>query len=151
MTNKEKCINYYHKNREKMKKSQKIYRQNNKDRISKQKQKWYYKNREKILEKSKKYNQDNKAKIQNRKKKYYENWIEILKKLLDCEIIKCQECGFDKYFKSIDFHHRNPKEKTHSISTIMKNKPTAKRIKILKKELEKCDILCKNCHYGLYH
>ena len=52
---------------------------------------------------------------------------------------KCQRCGYDACIEALEFHHRNPKEKDPTYSFNW-------GIKKLKKELDKCDILCANCH-----
>lgn len=54
---------------------------------------------------------------------------------------KCVKCGYDKCVRSMDFHHRNPDEKEFSISQY--SNFGWERIK---KELDKCDLLCRNCH-----
>lgn len=52
----------------------------------------------------------------------------------------CKECGyFGKSFSSLEFHHRNPKEKDFRMSL---NCSLAKQLD----EIEKCDVICKNCH-----
>lgn len=54
---------------------------------------------------------------------------------------KCQRCGYDKCDAALQFHHKNPKEKSFAIS--------AKQFIALKKgleEIKKCDLLCANCH-----
>jgi len=54
---------------------------------------------------------------------------------------KCIICGYNKSNRSLDFHHRDPNEKEFGIG----------HSKILswdrvRNELDKCDLLCKNCH-----
>lgn len=56
---------------------------------------------------------------------------------------KCQICGYDKCVAALDFHHRDPTEKDP-----LWNKSWS--IKRLKTELDKCDILCSNCHRELH-
>lgn len=58
---------------------------------------------------------------------------------------KCMICGYDKSNWSLDFHHRDPNEKDFGIasSNILK-------WDLLKIELDKCDLLCKNCHGELH-
>ena len=56
---------------------------------------------------------------------------------------KCQKCGYDKCQAALDFHHRNPEEKDFSICKKYGCKNMNDRIK---KELDKCDLLCANCH-----
>lgn len=53
--------------------------------------------------------------------------------------VKCQTCGYDKYKGALCFHHRDPEQKDPKW-----NKQWAKER--LYKELDKCDILCMNCH-----
>lgn len=43
----------------------------------------------------------------------------------------------------LDFHHRNPEEKHKTISQIVAG---GLGINVLKKEIEKCDVLCANDH-----
>lgn len=75
-----------------------------------------------------------------------EETIERVKKFKESCVVykggKCQRCGYNKYFGALEFHHRNPIEKDFSISSA---KVTVFGDKI-KKELDKCDILCSNCH-----
>lgn len=52
---------------------------------------------------------------------------------------KCQRCGYDRYVGALEFHHRDPKEKDPKWSR-------GWNLERLKKELDKCDILCSNCH-----
>lgn len=52
---------------------------------------------------------------------------------------KCQRCGYDKCSAALEFHHRDPAEKDPSWSR-------GWSLPRLKKELDKCDILCANCH-----
>ena len=74
---------------------------------------------------------------ENERKKYQkhmEQFIEYKKTL------KCKKCGETRYYL-FDFHHRNPKEKDFIISDHMRSS-----LESLKKEIEKCDVLCSNCH-----
>lgn len=53
---------------------------------------------------------------------------------------KCKKCGEDRYYL-LDFHHRNSKEKDFNLSD-----KTRINLDNFKLELEKCDVLCSNCH-----
>ncbi len=55
---------------------------------------------------------------------------------------KCQRCGYKKYVGALDFHHRDPKTKSFSISV----KGLSYSWEALLKEATKCLLLCKNCH-----
>jgi 5-methylcytosine-specific restriction endonuclease McrA len=58
---------------------------------------------------------------------------------------QCQVCGFDKYHCSLDFHHKNPSVKSPSYSSL--RGWSWERILL---ELEKCILLCKNCHAAVH-
>jgi 5-methylcytosine-specific restriction endonuclease McrA len=55
---------------------------------------------------------------------------------------KCQLCGYNKSHAALEFHHRDPKEKDFGIAKQWYRKLDD----ILKRELDKCDLLCSNCH-----
>ena len=57
---------------------------------------------------------------------------------------KCQLCGYCKSIAALTFHHRNRAEKNFKIGSGV----TQSWDKI-KKELDKCDLLCFNCHMEL--
>ena len=54
---------------------------------------------------------------------------------------KCQACGYDRCFAALVFHHSNPKEKDPDF-----NKMRHWNFEKTKKELDKCELLCANCH-----
>lgn len=53
----------------------------------------------------------------------------------------CVDCGYSNIL-ALEFDHRNPEEKQYDISSILNNGS----LKKLLKEIEKCDIVCRNCH-----
>lgn len=57
---------------------------------------------------------------------------------------KCEDCGFNGHPASLEFHHRNPSEKSFELSG---NKLL---IKERYEEVKKCKLLCANCH-APYH
>ena len=59
----------------------------------------------------------------------------------------CCICGYNKFGGSLDFHHVNPNEKERRIES----KHWSANSDIIKKELEKCIMVCKNCHYELHY
>ena len=92
--------------------------------------KLYQKNRKKIIEQVKKHKQEVKK------------WVNEYKKTL-----KCVVCG-ESHPATLDFHHKNRKEKEKGICFFMMN---GYAIKTIKKEIEKCEILCANCHRKLHY
>jgi len=57
---------------------------------------------------------------------------------------KCQLCGYNRYYGSLDFHHKNPSNKDISISQ------SSLSFEDLKKELIKCILVCSNCHREIH-
>lgn len=58
----------------------------------------------------------------------------------------CQSCGI-KNPVVLQFHHREKESKTKSISMLVAETASLERIA---KEIEKCVILCANCHLILH-
>ena len=56
---------------------------------------------------------------------------------------KCEICGYNENLSAIEFHHRNPEEKEFSID--MRSFSNTK-LETLQLELNKCDMICANCH-----
>ncbi len=55
---------------------------------------------------------------------------------------KCTKCGYNKCNAALDFHHIDSTTKEHSVAHLMKSINFDK----LKPELDKCVLLCANCH-----
>lgn len=53
----------------------------------------------------------------------------------------CSRCGYNEHPAALDLHHRDPNEKSFGIS----NRRNIAWSKLLT-EIEKCDVLCANCH-----
>lgn len=59
---------------------------------------------------------------------------------------KCEKCGYDKNIPWVyDFHHVEPGEKDFKISTYSGSE------KKMKEELDKCIMLCSNCHREIHY
>lgn len=72
--------------------------------------------------------------------------IRIKRELIAYKGGECSQCGYDKDVPSAyDFHHRDPKEKDFSIS----HYAVLNRKKLFK-EVDKCDLVCKNCHAEIH-
>ncbi len=59
---------------------------------------------------------------------------------------KCYNCGYDKCVWALEFHHRDPTTK-EAHWTKMRLWSESR----LFKELDKCDLLCANCHREVHH
>jgi len=55
---------------------------------------------------------------------------------------KCESCGYDKYDGALEFHHKDPGKKDFTIANARLTSFSEK----VKEELDKCSILCSNCH-----
>src|SRR5262245_8614732 len=53
---------------------------------------------------------------------------------------RCQICGYDKCVRALTFHHLDPSHKDFTIGGISKSWNT------IQSELNKCVLLCANCH-----
>src|SRR5438046_7331808 len=58
---------------------------------------------------------------------------------------KCEKCGYNKCLSALEFHHLDPNEKDFSVSDF-KNSHLEK----MKVEVEKCILVCSNCHRELH-
>ena len=56
---------------------------------------------------------------------------------------KCSRCGYDKCMDALAFHHKKGSEKEGGVGKLISNIGWKK----LKKEIEKCELLCANCHF----
>lgn len=55
---------------------------------------------------------------------------------------KCEICGYDKCEAALQFHHRNPKEKSFGLGQGGNTHSWSEYLQ----EVMKCDLLCANCH-----
>ncbi len=59
---------------------------------------------------------------------------------------KCEICGYDKCDRALSFHHINPKTKSFGLS----DKGLTKAYNTIKKEIDKCILVCANCHMEIH-
>jgi len=59
---------------------------------------------------------------------------------------KCERCGYSKYVGALEFHHLDPTKKDFSIGH-----GSIKSWARTKEELDKCIMLCSNCHKEVHH
>lgn len=95
--------------------------------------------------------------IANSKKDYKENRKEITKKRARkrqlefkdlCDSFKINGCSYcdEKSFCCLEFHHFDPSEKEHAISSLYARKNGDK----IYNELTKCIVVCCNCHKKIH-
>lgn len=54
---------------------------------------------------------------------------------------RCLDCGYDRYYCALEFHHRDPSQKELVWAHLRKRSWTR-----ITHELDKCDLLCATCH-----
>ena len=59
---------------------------------------------------------------------------------------KCENCGYSNCLDALEFHHKDLAQKDFSISS----KGYTRSWDRVKKELDKCTVLCANCHRELH-
>lgn len=66
----------------------------------------------------------------------------------DLEKLKrgCKKCGYDEHPTALEWHHENPDEKKRHVSHLIKDRYSKEAIR---EEVEKCIVLCANCHAKL--
>jgi hypothetical protein len=68
-------------------------------------------------------------------------WKDRKRKAIELLGGKCYNCGYNKNMGALSFHHRDPRTKEFNWDKIRLQK-----WENVIKELEKCDLLCMNCH-----
>lgn len=110
------------------------------------KKKWNKENRkaniDKLNQQCKEYKRKNKIKLRNQRRKLIKTKKQ---KLVDYKGGKCSVCGFDKHLSALDFHHINPNNKEFEIGHNL-----GYTLDRLKKETDKCILICANCHRELH-
>lgn len=59
---------------------------------------------------------------------------------------KCTKCGYDKCVDALEFHHLDP-----SIKEFHLGEARGLSIDKLQKELDKCILVCRNCHTEIHY
>lgn len=62
------------------------------------------------------------------------------KNFVNSQKTKCEKCGEDRFY-TLDFHHKDKQEKEFTIGQFKKGS-----FEIIQSEINKCVILCSNCH-----
>lgn len=80
--------------------------------------------------------------------------IKLVLRLLKHKLIlykggKCERCGYDKCDGALQFHHKNPLEKEFALSQVNLNSEYT--LDRLYKEVDKCELLCANCHAEVHY
>lgn len=70
-----------------------------------------------------------------------ERWVNVKKKAIKYKGGSCVSCGYCKHYSALHFHHTDPLTKEFNW-----NKLRVKAWSKITKELDKCLLLCANCH-----
>ena len=92
---------------------------------------WYRRNRRRTLEK-------NKA-----RSRAILDWLSVYKTERGCA-----ECGYNSHACALDFHHLNEEDKLFALNEAQQRRDGSAKIR---REAEKCIILCANCHRVHHH
>jgi len=113
------------------------------EKIREYKKKYYQKNKEKLAKKHKKYYEENKERV----KEYQRNWYKEMRKWIDDYKIEkgCELCS-ENHPATLVFHHKDLNKKEFNIANFIRKGNKKK----LLKEIEKCQVLCFNCHAILH-
>ena len=131
---------YYQKNKEKILAYHHEYHQKNKGQIHAKKRAYYVKNREAIIAKAKECIERpgiRDKRVRRMAKKHVERQLILWEIKRDSGCVRCGE----RATVVLDFHHRDPKDKVAKLPTM-----TSRAWSEVEKELEKCTVLCANCH-----
>jgi hypothetical protein len=90
---------------------------------------WYYRNRSDVVARTAKRRKRRRAEIADYKAQ-----------------LKCKRCGEDDP-ACLDLHHRDARSKDITVANAIKHGWSDAK---LKAEIEKCDVLCSNCHRKLH-
>jgi hypothetical protein len=87
----------------------------------------YLRNKDKYIKRNTKY------------REYLRDWLREIK-----GNGPCMDCGLEWPSFVLHYHHRNPKEKHDGVSKMVTEK---RKKELILKEIEKCDLICSNCHW----
>jgi len=59
---------------------------------------------------------------------------------------KCERCGYLRCSEALEFHHKDPANKTFNVS----RKGHCRSWERVKQEIKKCVLLCANCHREIH-
>lgn len=76
----------------------------------------------------------------------YKRSINLKQKCVEYKGGCCEICGYNKSNSALQFHHLKPNEKKFNISEYR----TRAFSDEIKKELDKCMLVCANCHFEIH-
>lgn len=113
--------------------STELWREQNQEKLRQYRRDYYQRNKEREKARITKTNKIRKALIRE--------WLDDFKSKRKC--LRCDE----NHIGCLEFHHRDPSTKEIDISFAVR---AGWSIEKISQEIEKCDILCANCHRKLH-
>lgn len=104
---------------------------------------YYLKHKKEILDRHRKYREKTRT-ILNSKLRIKR--INVKQFCIEYKGGKCSICGYNKCYSSLDFHHLDPSKKEYNISKLIRTYSINTIKDKLIKELDKCILVCSNCH-----
>jgi len=127
-----------------MKEYQKKYYQEHKEYLDEKNREYYITNREKILKYLNTYRKINRVELLERQRQLYG---EKRKYIDDYKLSRgCSVCGYNKCASALEFHHNGDKD-----FCVAEGIYGNRNLKKIEKEINKCAILCANCHRELHN
>lgn len=99
-----------------------------------------------VLDKKNKFGICQKCRILHKKSRSYIVSLQRKKRkqdLVNYKGGKCIVCGYNKCNSALDFHHLKKDEKNFTITDELNH---SKKLEDMIKEVDKCILLCRNCH-----
>ena len=124
---------------------QKIWRAKNREKWNKAKRDSEKRHPDTVRARRARFREKHKEQIKQKRlavKRAIMDYIEDFKVSAGCAV-----CG-ENYPFALDFHHLDPSEKEAGLSTIQAR---GWRIERVQEEIDKCIVLCANCHRKLHH
>ena len=81
-----------------------------------------------------------------RSRRQVDRYISYKQKAIEYKGGECIHCGYNKNIAALDFHHRDPQKKDPDWKLLRHRK-----FETILRELDKCDLVCKNCHAELHY
>lgn len=113
----------------------------NKETIKQYNSKSYEKHKQSRIESISNYRKNNKEKVKKWSDKYRDKRLQEYLSMKDK--LKCEKCG-ENHIATLDFHHLDPLQKDKSVTKFIYSP------KKLEQEINKCIVLCSNCHRKLH-
>jgi hypothetical protein len=111
--------------------------------------KWVEENPDKYGLKCKRWYRENRTKSLQESRRRYEEFVRKIQSLKNGK--SCVKCGYNKHPEILHYHHRDGSKKDFIISEAINLKSSIiKNPEILQQEIDKCDLLCPNCHCELH-